>query len=222
MAQETPAEVKANREVENKAGGKAAEVLPEKFLEYIANHKPAATDSKGVKHELPPSVWSDHELDAFFKWSEHDFDKFSRYMGDLLRTSELYELELSRRSVLGNPYKLMTAGSGIAMLADGAPVLGGLSIAGVAGLQAYDDFKNLRDQKSALGIGKYGLGLVADTAIGVGGLGFVLDEVPMEFKATLLIGGLLARGSIDFLSNRAKRQPSIPGVDGPDTSKKNG
>jgi hypothetical protein len=210
---ETQPEITVQKEADLKAGNSGHAILPEKLSEFIMSHRPAATDDKGVKHPLPPTAWSEHELDAFFKWSDHDFDKFSKYMGDLLKTSELYESELSRRSVIGNPEKLLLAGSSLATLANDSPMLSGATFAGLAGLQAYDDFKNMRDQRTVLGFGKYGLGIAADAAMGLGGLGYLVDA-PLEYKAPLLFGGLVVRGAMDIVSRmNFKPAPSIPGVD---------
>ncbi len=112
--------------------------------------------------------------------------------------SGLYDLEQSRRSMLGNPYKILTLGTGLAMMPKSYG-FGAVPIAGFAALQGYDDVKNLLDQNTFAGRGKYTLGILADTAAGAGALGFLSEAVPMKYKAPLLIGGLVARAAIDFI-----------------------
>lgn len=118
--------------------------------------------------------------------------------------SGLYDLEMNRRTMLHNPYKILTAGSGLAMLSK-SHALATVPLAGFAGMQAYDDIKSLGEQNTFAGRGKYTLGVAADTAIGAGALGFLSDSVPMKYKAPLLVGGLLARAAIDFIPNHNKK-----------------
>ena len=102
-----------------------------------------------------------------------------------------------------NPYQILTAGTGLAVLAK-SPGLASVPLTGFAALQGYDDFKNLRDQTTFAGRGKYTLGLMADTAAGSGALAFLTDSVPMKYKAPLLAGGMLARAAIDFIPEKKK------------------
>lgn len=110
----------------------------------------------------------------------------------------LYDLEMSRRGLLTNPYKTLTATSGMALF-NVSPKLAALQVTGVAALQGYDDYKNLLDSKTGLGKTKYAVGLLADTAFAAGSIGFLMESVPMKYKAPLLIGGILVRGALDFI-----------------------
>jgi hypothetical protein len=113
----------------------------------------------------------------------------------------LYDLEMSRRGLLTNPYKVFTGTSGLALL-HVSPKLSALQVTGVAALQGYDDYKNLLDSKSATAKTKYAVGLLADTAFAAGSIGFMMESVPMKYKAPLLIGGILVRSALDFIPTK--------------------
>lgn len=113
----------------------------------------------------------------------------------------LYDLEVSRRGLLTNPYKILTAGSGLALL-NASPKLSALQVTGVAALQGYDDYKNLLDSKTLGGRSKYALGLVADASIAAGSVSFLLESVPMKYKAPMLFGGLAVRAALDFIPTK--------------------
>lgn len=155
------------------------------------------TASAGNQVVLPKSLETD------LKDLQKNLERTQKQIAELQQTcnSGLFDLELSRRSLTGNPYKILTAGTGLAVLSK-SPGLATMPLTGVAALQGYDDFKNLREQTSFSGRGKYTLGLLADTAVGAGSLSFLTESVPMKYKAPLLIGGLLARAAIDFIPNR--------------------
>ena len=116
-------------------------------------------------------------------------------------STTLYDNEQSRRSMLSNPYKVLTVGTGAAVFRT-SPGLASLPLTGFAALQGYDDFKNLKESTSFQTRSKYTLGMVADTAVGAGALGFLSDSVPMKYKAPLLVGGLLVRAAVDFIPNK--------------------
>jgi|EP01043_Picozoa_sp_COSAG02_P058579 hypothetical protein len=143
---------------------------------------------------LPPNLETD------LKDLQKNLEKTQAQIAELRKNcdSGLYDLEQSRRAMVTNPYKILTAGSGLAMLSKSSG-LAAVPLTGFAALQGYDDFKNLREQTTFAGRGKYTLGLLADTAVGAGSLAFLTDSVPMKYKAPLLIGGLVARGAIDFI-----------------------
>jgi hypothetical protein len=130
-------------------------------------------------------------------------EKTQQQIAELQKTSNsgLFDLEMSRRTLVENPYKILSAGSGLAMLGKSAG-LAVIPLTGTAALQGYDDFKSLREQTTWAGRGKYTLGLASDTAIGAGALAFLTESVPMKYKAPLLVGGMLARAAIDFIPNR--------------------
>ncbi len=109
-----------------------------------------------------------------------------------------FETEQARRSLLTNPAKIMTASSGLAILSK-TPGLATTPLVGLAGLQGYDDFRNLLDSNTVMGRGKYALGIAADTALAAGSLGFLIENVPTRFKTPLLLGGLLGRVALDLL-----------------------
>jgi hypothetical protein len=161
---------------------------------------PKPTDNKAANgtHNLLPT-----DLEQNLKSLQQNLEKTQSQIAELQKNcnSGLYDLELSRRSMVENPYKILTAGSGLAMLTK-SPGLASIPLTGFAALQGYDDFKNLRDQTTFAGRGKYTLGLMADTAVGAGSLAFLTDSVPMKYKAPLLLGGMVARAAIDFIPNK--------------------
>jgi hypothetical protein len=144
-------------------------------------------------------------LETNLKDLQHTLDKTQKQIAELQKNcnSGLYDLELSRRSMTGNPYKILTAGTGLAMITK-SPGLAAIPLTGFAALQGYDDFKNLRDQTTFGGRSKYALGLLADTAVGAGTLAFLTDAVPMKYKAPMLAGGLLVRAAVDFIPSKKK------------------
>lgn len=155
------------------------------------------TTGKANTALLPPNLETD------LKDLQKSLEKTQAQIAELQKNcnSGLFELEQSRRALVTNPYKVLSAGSGLAMLSK-SPGLAAVPLVGVAGLQGYDDFKNLREQTTLSGRTKYTLGLVADTAIGAGAVGWMMDSVPMRYKAPLLLGGLVVRGAIDFIPNK--------------------
>lgn len=129
---------------------------------------------------------------------------------EMLSHADLHSLVESNRSMLYNPSKLVAASSGLAMLLK-SPQLAGASLSGFAGVQAYDDFKSFRDQKSISGWGKYSLGLAADSAVGAGAGAYLLEAIvpgkefiPTKYKAALVVGGLVARAAIDLIPIQKK------------------
>lgn len=143
------------------------------------------------------------DLEQNLKNLQQSLSDTQKQIAELQKTSNsgLYDLELSRRSLVENPYKILTAGTGLAALWK-SPALSTIPLTGLAALQGYDDFKNLRDQTTWAGRGKYTLGLLSDTAVGAGSLAFLTESVPMKYKAPLLLGGLIARTAIDFIPNK--------------------
>lgn len=113
----------------------------------------------------------------------------------------LYDNEQSRRAMFTNPYKVLSVGTGLAVFRT-SPGLASVPLTGFAALQGYDDFKNLKESTNFQTRSKYTLGMVADTAIGAGALGFLSESVPMKYKAPLLVGGLLVRAAVDFIPNK--------------------
>ncbi|MBX9567949.1 MAG: hypothetical protein K2X77_03600 [Candidatus Obscuribacterales bacterium] len=113
----------------------------------------------------------------------------------------LYDLEMSRRGYMTNPYKMLTTGAGLALLKSN-PRLSALQVTGAAALQGYDDYKSLLDSTTVGGRAKYATGLLADTAIAAGSISFLLDSVPMKYKASLLVGGMVVRGALDLIPNK--------------------
>lgn len=182
------------------------------------------TAGKGTQGLLPV------DLSKNLKDLQSSLETTQKQIAELRKNSgsELYDLELSRRSMLGNPYKALALGTSIAMpvkgLASLSPWLspGGVVdtvaankvargnwqatavLTGFAALQGYDDYKNLRDQTTFGGYSKYAAGLLADTAVGAGSIAFLSESVPMKYKAPLVVGGLLARAAIDFIPDRKK------------------
>ena len=170
-----------------------------------ARHEPAAERVADVPAAKGATVVLPVDLEKNLKDLQQSLEKTQKQIADLQKNcnSGLYDLELSRRSMVHNPYKILTAGTGLAVLAK-SPGLASVPLTGFAALQGYDDFKNLRDQTTFAGRGKYTLGLMADTAAGAGALAFLTDSVPMKYKAPLLAGGMLARAAIDFIPEKKK------------------
>jgi hypothetical protein len=166
----------------------------------LAVTKPAEIPAfKGMQGVLPT------DLEKNLKDLQQSLEKTQKQIAELQKTcgSNLYDNELASRSMIHNPYKILTAGSGLAMLTK-SHGLAAIPLTGFAGLQGYDDFKSLREQTTFAGRGKYTLGLLADTAVGAGSLAFLTDSVPMKYKAPMLAGGLLVRAAIDFIPNKKK------------------
>jgi len=142
-------------------------------------------------------------LEQDLKDLQQSLEKTQKQIAELQKTSNtgLYDLEMSRRTLVENPYKILSVGSGLAMLGKSTG-LAAIPLTGMAALQGYDDFKSLREQTNWAGRSKYSLGLVSDTAIGASALAFLAESVPMKYKAPLLVGGMLARVAIDFIPNK--------------------
>lgn len=172
----------------------AAKPLQEEFFREGQNQYVDRLFKAGQEQQLPAG-W-DKELGDLQKQLERT-QKLIKEMKVTCDTG-LYDLELSRRSFTGNPYKILTAGSGLAMLPK-SPYLAAVPLTGFAALQGYDDFKMLRNQDNLLGRSKYTLGLLSDGAAAAGALGFLSESVPMKYKLPLLLGGLAARAAIDFI-----------------------
>lgn len=144
-------------------------------------------------------------LDTSLKDLQQNLERTQKLIQDLRKNCDngLYDLELSRRSLTGNPYKILTAGSSLALLSK-SPALGSVPLAGFAAMQGYDDFKNLLNQDSFAGRSKYTLGLLADLSMGAGSLGFLSESIPMRYKLPMLVGGLAVRTAVDFIPEKKK------------------
>lgn len=179
-----------------KGGGLAQlkEIVDKSGGQIVLSRVSDSAAGKANNALLPPNLETD------LKDLQKSLEKTQAQIAELRKNcdSGLYDLEQSRRAMLTNPFKILTAGSGLAMLSK-SPGLATVPLSGFAALQGYDDFKNLREQTTFAGRGKYTLGLLADTAVGAGSLAFLTESVPMKYKAPLLIGGLVARGAIDFI-----------------------
>ena len=143
------------------------------------------------------------ELKALQKMLESTHHEISDLRNCLSNKDD--EAEHARRALLTNPGKMMTASSGLAVLSK-TPGLATMPLVGLAGLQGYDDFRNLLDSKSTYGGGKYALGLAADSALAAGSLAFLLEKVPAKFKSPLLIGGLVGRVALDLLPGESESE----------------
>jgi hypothetical protein len=181
-----------------------------KLTEGIWSGTKASPDLATEHSNKPASLPSIPDID--FKDLQHSLEKTRQQMGEIQKYSntELYDRELSRRSMVFNPYKILTAGSGLAML-NKSPEVAAVPLTGFAVLQGYDDVKNLGEQKSFGGISKYSLGLLADCTVGAGAGAYVLDAVmpgnqsiPMRYKAALVIGGMAVRAALDFIPTHKK------------------
>jgi hypothetical protein len=103
-----------------------------------------------------------------------------------------------RRSLLGNPDKLLNLSCGITLLPM-YPRLASVPLTYLAAQQGYHDFTNFKEQNSLLGSTKFAAGLLSDAAIGTAALGFLHEGIPIKLKAPLLLGGILARAIVDLL-----------------------
>ena len=134
---------------------------------------------------------------------ERNLGKTQTAVQDLMQRSDpaLYELEMSRRGYVTNPYKMINTAAGLSVFKS-SPLMGSVLIGGAAALQGFDDVKNLLEANTFTGRSKYSLGLLADTAIGAGAISFAISAVPMKYKAPLLFGGMVARAAIDLIPNK--------------------
>lgn len=169
-----------------------------KLSPFQIPQEPSALDSS-----TPVYPWQDahrdqsaQELKALQKMLESTHNEISDLRRSLNSTAD--DTEMARRTLLSNPGKMMTASSGLAVLSK-APGLATMPLVGLAGLQGYDDFRNMVEAKSNYGSCKYALGLTADTALAAGSLGFLLEKVPAKYKSPLLLGGLLGRMALDLI-----------------------
>ncbi|MBX9722535.1 MAG: hypothetical protein K2X81_14145, partial [Candidatus Obscuribacterales bacterium] len=115
-------------------------------------------------------------LDKDLKNLQSALETTQKQISDLRKTCDpgLLDIEASRRSFTGNPYKLLTAGSGLAMLYK-SPALAAVPLTGYAALQGYDDYKGLAASTTFRERGKYTMSLLADTSAGAGALAFLTD-----------------------------------------------
>lgn len=150
-----------------------------------------------------PRVADQRDLRDILADLQIDLHKTQTGVNDLLQQGDpsLYDLDQSRRGLMTNPYKVMTGTAGMLML-NSNPLIGVGQIAAVAALQGYDDYKNLRSSDSLLLTSKYATGMAADLAIAAGSAAFLLESIPMKYKAPLLIGGIVLRSALDLIPNR--------------------
>ncbi|MBX9688020.1 MAG: hypothetical protein K2X27_15040 [Candidatus Obscuribacterales bacterium] len=159
------------------------------------------SDNASSKASLPLPI----DLDKNLKDLQNNLEKTQKQIAELRQncSPDLFQREQSRLSFTGNPYKLLTAGTGVGMLYR-SPGFAAAPLVGFAGLQGYDDFKSLSNSSTLHDRTKYTLGLAADASIAAGSIGFLMESVPMRYKAPLLIGGLLTRAAVDFIPNSKK------------------
>lgn len=172
---------------------------------YITADSPAGVENanRGSSPRWAPSELPQKDLAQTLKELQVNLRDTQDGLKDYLAKADpsLYDLEMSRRGLLSNPYKVLTAGAGLALL-NSSPRLSALQVTGVAALQGYDDYKSLLESTTFLGRTKYGVGLLADTAIAAGSISFLMDAVPMKYKASMLIGGMVIRGALDLIPTK--------------------